>query len=162
MILLNQRWRGDHMKPKFSGAEVIQLAISMEEEGVRFYEKYAAIADVELKEILLGMAEDERQHALIFKDMYNQLDVSETEESYLFDETVQDFFATYAKNEGFSRSQKPIDSVIDALKIGVETEKVTIDYYESLLPYASEDVKAILNRLIAEENRHLERLQSLI
>jgi len=150
------------MKPKFSGAEVIQLAISMEEEGVKFYQKYAAMADVELKEILLGMAEDERQHAIIFKDMYKELEVNEYEEDYLFSTNVQDFFASYAKSEGFNRDMKPIDSVKDALKIGAETEKVTIAYYKSLLEFASEDVKKVLSRLIVEEEKHQKRLEDLL
>ncbi len=150
------------MKPKFSGAEVIQLAINMEEEGVKFYEKYAEMADVELKEILLGMAEDERQHAKVFKEMYNELEVSESEEDYLFTDAVQDFFASYAKNEGFDRSQAPIDSVRDAIKIGAETEKITIKYYQSLLEFASDEVKAILNRLIDEEVKHQKRLEELL
>lgn len=150
------------MKPKFSGAEVIQLAISMEEEGVSFYEKYAAMADVELKAILLGMAEDERQHAKIFKEMYNELEVKEVEEEYLFNDSVQDFFASYAKSEGFNRPQTPIDSVRDAIKVGAETEKVTIDYYKSLLEFANEDVTKVLVRLIEEEEKHKKRLEELL
>lgn len=150
------------MKPRFSGAEVIQLAISMEEEGVHFYEKYAEMADVELKELLLGMAEDERQHAKIFRDMYKELEVNEYEEDYLFSVDVQDFFATYAKREGFNRDMTPIDSVRDAIKVGAETEKVTIAYYRSLLEFASDEVKAILERLIDEEVKHQKRLEELL
>jgi rubrerythrin len=150
------------MKPKFSGSEVIQLAISMEEEGVKFYEKYAAMADVELKDILLGMAEDERQHAKVFKNMYNELEVNEHVEDYLFSDNVQDFFASYAKSEGFNRPNKPIDSVRDAIKIGIETEKVTIEYYKSLLEFSTEKVKDILLRMIKEEEGHQKRLEELL
>jgi len=150
------------MKPKFSGAEVIQLAISIEEEGVKFYEKYAQLADVELREILLSMAEDERQHVIVFKDMYHQLEITEDEEAYLFSDTVQEFFASYAKNEGFNREHAPIDSVRDALKLAVETERTTVIYYQSLLEYASKDVQVILNRLIDEEMRHQKRLEELL
>lgn len=150
------------MKPKFSGAEVIQLAISIEEEGVKFYEKYAQLADVELKEILLSMADDERQHVIVFKDMYHQLEVTEDEEEYLFSDSVQEFFASYAKNEGFNREHAPIDSVRDALKLAVETEKTTVQYYQSLLEYASNDVKVILTRLIDEETKHQKRLEELL
>jgi len=150
------------MKPKFSGAEVIQFAISLEEEGVKFYEKYAAMADENLKGILLGMAEDERQHAKVFRDMYNDLNISESEEDYLFSDSVQDFFATHAKSEGFGREIKDFETVRDAIKVAAETEKVTIDYYTSLLEYASEDVIKVLNRLIAEETVHQKRLEELL
>ncbi|WZL80033.1 ferritin family protein [Vallitaleaceae bacterium 9-2] len=150
------------MQPKFTGAEVLQLAISMEEEGVKFYEKYATMADLELKEILLGMAEDEKEHAKVFKSMYNELNVDASQEDYLFSDQVQEFFASYAKNEGFNRSQAPIDSVRDALKIGAETERVTINYYVNLLEFANDKVKEVLNRIIKEEEKHLERLEALI
>jgi len=155
-------WKGDFMEPKFSSAEVIQLAISMEEEGVRFYEKYAEMADVELKEILMSMAEDEKQHAKIFKEMYNDLEVGTYEEEYLFSDAVQDLFSSYAKNEGFNRNQRPIDSIKDAIRIGIDTEKITISYYKNLLGYANESVKEILNRLIIEEEKHQKRLESLL
>lgn len=150
------------MKPKFSGAEVIQLAISIEEEGVKFYEKYAQLADVELKEILLSMADDEREHVIVFKDMYQQLEVAEDEEAYLFSDSVQEFFASYAKNEGFNREHAPIDSVRDALKLALETEKITVQYYQSLLEFASTEVQVVLNRLIEEEKKHQKRLEELL
>lgn len=150
------------MKPKFSGAEVIQFAISLEEEGVKFYEKYAAMADDNLKGILLGMAEDERQHAKVFIDMYKDLEVSEYEEDYLFSDSVQEYFATHAKSEGFNRELKEVETVRDAIKVAAETEKVTIDYYKSLLEYASDDVTKVLNRLIEEETRHQKRLEELL
>ncbi len=150
------------MKPKFSGAEVIQFAISLEEEGVKFYEKYAALADDHLKLILLGLAEDERQHAKIFKDMYKELEVSESEEDYLFSDSVQDYFATHAKSEGFNREVKEVDSVREAIKVAAETEKVTVEYYKSLLEYASDDVTKVLERLIDEEERHQKRLEELL
>lgn len=150
------------MVPKFSGAEVLQLAISMEEEGVKFYEKYAAMADIELKGILLGMAEDERQHAKVFQDMYKELEISPEESDYLFNDSSQEFFNSYAKSEGFNRNMAPIDSVRDAIKIGAETEKITIQYYKSLLPHVNDSVKAILNRLIKEEEVHQKRLEDLL
>lgn len=150
------------MKPKFSGAEVIQFAISLEEEGVKFYEKYAAMADDDLKGILLGLAEDEKQHAKIFRDMYKQLEVSEAEEDYLFSDSVQDYFATHAKSEGFKREVKEVDSVREAIKVAVETENITVDYYKSLLEYANEDVTKVLVRLIDEEERHAIRLSELL
>lgn len=150
------------MKAKFSGAEVIQFAISLEEEGVKFYEKYAAMADDKLKGILLGMAEDERQHAKVFRDMYKDLEVNEYEEDYLFSDSVQEYFATHAKSEGFDRELKEVDTVRDAIKVAVETEKVTVEYYKSLLEYASEDVTKVLNRLIDEEERHQKRLEELL
>ncbi len=150
------------MQPQFTEAEVIQLAISMEEEGVKFYEKYATMVDVELKKVLLGMAEDEKEHAKVFKKMYKEIQMNPGEEDYLFSEHVQDFFASHAKSEGFNRSQGPIDSVRDALKMAAETERITIGYYKSLLAYAKDNVKAVLERLIQEEEKHLERLEELI
>ncbi|MBN2222287.1 MAG: ferritin family protein [Vallitaleaceae bacterium] len=149
------------MEPKFSASEIIQLAISMEEEGVKFYEKYADMADFELKKILLSMAEDEKQHAEVFRKMYNELNVGEEEENYFFEESVLEFFSSYTKNEGFNRVMTPIDSVKDALKIAADTERITINYYKGLLNHSSEEVGKILVRLIDEETKHLVRLEGL-
>jgi len=53
-------------------------------------------------------------------------------------------------------------SVEEAIKVGAVTEKITIQYYEEMLPYAKPQLVSILNRLIEEETGHYEKLMKLL
>lgn len=147
---------------KFSVEEVIQVAISMEEEGVKFYEEYAKKAEGSLKEVMLALAEDEKRHAEVFKKMFKEIQ-DKNDDSYLFNDTVVDFFGSYTKSKGFNREQQEITNVSDAIRIGAETEGITINYYQSLLEHASNDeLKNVLERLIKEEQKHKKQLEELL
>lgn len=145
---------------KLSVEEVVQLAISMEEEGVKFYEDYANKTEGTLKDVMLALAEDERQHVKVFQKLFAEI---QEKSDYLFDDLVLEFFGSYTKSKGFNRPKEEITSVRDAIRVGVETEGVTIKYYESLLKYATDDdVKDVLNRLIREEEKHKKLLEKLL
>jgi len=140
--------------------EVLQLAITIEEEGQKFYEHYASKANDEAKNVLLKLASDEIEHASFFKKLYNELEYNE--DDYLFDETVVTTFRSYAKSAAFSRSNLELGSFEDVIKEGIKTEKLTIQFYEKLLNYASEDSKKVIKEIIEEENRHATTLENLL
>ncbi|NDL66175.1 ferritin-like domain-containing protein [Anaerotalea alkaliphila] len=149
------------METNFSELELITLAISMEEEGVKFYTDYAKKTTGELKEILLGLADDEKRHVHIFQKMYDEMKKGQESEEYLFDENVKEYFHSFAKSEAFSREPKVVSTVKGALLVGVETEKATVDYYKNLMKYIQGDAKDVLGRMIKEEVSHMERLKEL-
>lgn len=150
------------MQPTFSNLEVIKFAIGMEESGIEFYNEHAKHAKGDVKELFLRLASDEKQHALVFQKMYDEAAADEGQFGYLFDEEVTGFFQDYARSEGFSRDVAKIVTVTDALKEGIATEAITIAYYEDLLKYAKGDTISALERLIKEEQTHLEKLKALL
>lgn len=149
------------MQNNFSELELITLAISMEEEGVRFYESYASGVTGALKTTLLGFAEDERRHVTIFQKLYEQAEEKITTNEYLFSTEVQEYFHGYAHSEAFNREKKTLLTVKHALLEAAETEQLTIDYYKNLLKYIDEEVKNTLQLMIDEEQTHFERLMKL-
>ena len=50
------------------------------------------------------------------------------------------------------------DSFEEVLKVAAKTEQLTIDYYTELEKSASGDLKNILQRLIKEEEGHLDKI----
>lgn len=150
------------MEPSFTPLEIFSFAISLEEEGVKFYEKFAKIAKGETKELFLKLADDERQHAAYFTKLYKDAQAENETFDYLFDEHVNDFFHAYAKSTGFNRDEQEITTVLEAIVEGIRTEQITIDYYKNLLTFATDATKDALLRLIREEEDHLERLQKLL
>ncbi|NLK98493.1 MAG: ferritin family protein [Epulopiscium sp.] len=147
---------GEH---SYSYREILKLAISMEEEGIKFYEGLAQKTTGEIKEGLLSLADDEKRHKKIFVKWYKNSN-EEQGDDYLFEESVDLFFHNYAKNKGFERREAVPDSLEEAIDLGIETEKITIEYYKSLLEHAKSPVAEILKKLIAEEEGHYIKLKS--
>ncbi|KAE9635474.1 hypothetical protein GND95_04835 [Defluviitalea raffinosedens] len=156
--LINQR-RSDIMgQNTYNSKEILKLAISMEEEGVQFYEALAQKTKGEVKEGLLSLAEDEKRHKKIFTKWYEDFD--KEEDDYLFEESVDLFFRNYAKAKGFEKRASVPDSLEEAIDTGMETEKITIEYYKSLLDHVKSPADEILKKLIAEEEGHYNKLKS--
>ncbi|NLP45696.1 MAG: ferritin family protein [Epulopiscium sp.] len=149
------------MKSLYSGLELLKLAISMEKEGVDFYRSYAQKAEGSIKKELLQLAEEEHQHELIFKKMYQCLEAQYTEGTgdYLFMEEIDQFFRSYATGKGFNREKKELSTIKEVLETGIQTEKITIQLYEDMLEYANEETKEILERLVKEEKNHKKALE---
>jgi rubrerythrin len=142
--------------------EVLQFAINMEEEGIKFYEKWASKSKGNIKETLKRLAADEMVHASYFKCLYDGLK-EKPEVDYLFEEEVIVYFKTYAGSAAaFNRKQVNLDSVWDVIEEGMLTEKNSIDYYQSLLKYSKENIKEMLEKIIKEEEIHLHNLEELL
>jgi rubrerythrin len=142
--------------------EVLQFAVNMEEEGNKFYEKWASNSKGNVRETLNRLATDETEHASYFKCLYNDLK-EKPEVDYLFEEEVIAYFKTYAGSAAaFNRNKVNLVSVWDAIEEGILTEKNSIDYYQSLLKYSKESTKEMLEKIIKEEESHLHILEKLL
>ncbi len=149
------------MKPSFTSLEVLNFAISLEEEGIIFYEKFAKKAKGETRELFLKLADDERSHAGYFTKLYKEAQESQEAYDYLFDAGINDFFHSYAKSEAFSSDPKKVETVEEAIQEGIDTEAITIDFYKQLMPYVNDKTQETLRMLIDEEEDHLERLKKI-
>jgi rubrerythrin len=142
--------------------EVLQFAVNMEEEGIKFYEKWASNSKGNVRETLNRLAADEKEHASYFKCLYEGLK-EKPEVDYLFEEEVIAYFRTYAGSAAaFNREQVNLNSIRAALEEGIQTEKKSIDYYRSLLKYAKDNTKEMLEKIIKEEEGHLHILEKLL
>lgn len=151
------------MNKEFSALELLKFAISIEEQGVKFYDDLVKLADdQEIKGFMQQLSDDEKQHAAVFQKIYDEVATSENLYDYLYDYDIDILFRDYAEHTAFNREVMVDQSVEAAILVGVDTEKLTIDYYESLLPYAKPKLKEILDRLIEEEMGHYQQLMELL
>lgn len=141
--------------------EVLQLAISLEEEGTKFYQNWASQAQGSVKETLEGLALDEVKHADYFKNLFESLK-NKPAVDYLFNEEVTAYFKSYVASAAFNRDQIKLNSIKDALEEGILTEKKSIEYYEFLSKYSKEPTQKMLEKIIAEEKEHLVVLEKLL
>ncbi|HEY5558044.1 ferritin family protein [Acetobacterium sp.] len=141
--------------------EILQLAIKIEEEGVKFYNNWASSATGRVKETFKKLAMDEMEHVYYFKGLYDNLKKN-SEVNYLFEEEASAYFKDYAVSAAFNREQVKLNSVKDAVEEGILTEKKSIDYYEFLSKHAKESTKEMLGKIIKEEEQHLVILEKLL
>ncbi|WP_105618705.1 ferritin-like domain-containing protein [Vallitalea okinawensis] len=137
--------------------EILRFAISIEEEGVGFYNKYSELAKGEVKELMLKLANDEIAHAEVFQKMYEEF---AGHDDYLFTEEVDQYFHSYANHVGFSRRKQELHSIEEALAVAIETEKITTDFYKGLIDKTKDEkLREVLVRLVEEESDHGDILQ---
>lgn len=141
--------------------EVLQLAINLEEEGQKFYEKYAFYAVGEVRETFNGLALDELKHAKYFKSLYYDLK-EKPGMDYLFEEEVTAYFKEYAVSAVLTREDPKVKTVKEAVEEAIITEKKSIEYYQYLLKHALEETKKTLELIIAEEQKHQLILEKLL
>ena len=149
----------------FSIKEILDMAILLERNGEAVYRR--AIKQVSkpgIASLLEWMADEEVKHARWFSNMKNAF-VSGSQNP-IGEEMSQELFKDLLDKQTFSLkdtdfSQVPRNS--DLIAIFIEFEKDTVLFYEMLEPFIDdEDTLEQLKEIIAEENRHIERLQELL
>jgi len=160
----------------FSILEAVEVALMMEEEGLRFYalaEKKAG--DPELKKLFATLREKEHQHIETFRRLYSDLAAREGQpdaELWLLDTEVSAYFRAAVDSTVFptkGAAETAIDAlhgVTEILRFSLRLEKDSILFYHELLAHAPwPEARALIEKVIVEERRHVifiyEKLASL-
>ena len=145
-------------------AEVLQFAVTIEENGVNFYAGYAdSLSDDKSKDVFTMLADEERKHASFFK---NLLDASEKlKEPTSYPDQYFAYLQAYAEDLVFSdRAKKELENVVDdvtALDFGIRREMDSILYYQEVKGFVPGDTSKSIDDIIDEERRHFTMLSQL-
>ncbi len=141
------------------------MAILLERNGEAVYRR--AIKQVSkpgIASLLEWMADEEVKHARWFSNMKNAF-VSGSQNP-IGEEMSQELFKDLLDKQTFSLKDTDFSQVhrtSDMIAIFIEFEKDTVLFYEMLEPFIEDgDTLEQLKEIIAEENRHIERLQELL
>lgn len=141
--------------------EITQMAITMEEKGMHFY-RWAAgqFHDISIKNMFLRLAEEEKEHAGIFKKILSLPEsaapLKTNRESYF--RLLADAGDIFPNHSEITHDN--IKSPVDALAFGIQAEKDAILFYQELYNSTeSEKVRDILSKLLEEEKLHLVELR---
>ena len=160
----------------FSILEAVEVALMMEEEGIRFYTlAEQKTGDPELKKIFSFLREKEHQHIEVFRRLYGELSARDGDpdaELWLLDAEVSSYFRAYVDSTVFPTMGSAeaaiagLRGVTDILRFALRLEKDSILFYHELLAGAPwPEAKALLEKVIVEERRHVvfihEKLASL-
>jgi rubrerythrin len=153
----------------FNVIEITRIAIDMEKEGQEFYRKASALAaDEKLRSMFILLAEQEKKHSEIFYDLHKAFsEIGKLEDDYLYDEEVALYIKALVDNKVFRQEEleriKKMDSMKDALQIGINSEMNSILFYSEMIRNTkSAEVMGALSLILAEEKKHLVDLTNLI
>ena len=151
----------------FSGNEVIDIAVKIEENGRAFYLAAADKAEDEsLAAVLRKLADDEVEHKNIFQAMYGP------DEQYSLVEGYEEEADAYAKAMASSQVFAPGKSVenlvreagdiFEVLSLAMGAEKDSILYYTEMKTWVQPKDKDVIDKVIVEEKKHLKDLSKLL
>ena len=149
----------------FTVNEILNMAIQIEKNGEDVYRRaIEKISDPALVSLLKWMADEEVKHAEWFAELKQEFEMHSKD--LLVREISREFLNDLLGEQNFSlkdRDFSQVGQVNDLIDIFIEFEKDTILFYELLQPFIrDEDTLLQLQKIIAEERRHIELLQEFI
>ena len=145
--------------------DIFDFALQMELDGERYYRTLAErVVYDDLKTVLVGLAEDERRHYEIIQLMQKRT-FNFHGDSRL--NTIKNVFAADT-NKDFAPENKELivklkNEQIDAYRAALVKEKESVELYKKLKDGSQmQEQKIICEKLIREEEKHLEVLDNIV
>ena len=143
----------------YSGQEIIEIAVRIEENGNEFYANAAEMATGtnDTKSLFLDLAEKEVLHIAIFQKLADKFDA----ESFDFQGgDSSDYVKHLAESHIFGKPDsgktlaKKVKTPKEALEIAYKFENDSVAFYSELIKYARSDSKRLVQQIIEEEKEH--------
>ena len=156
-----------NVEKSLNDLEILRMAISMEEQGMKFYTQGVKHTQGKLRDFLLNTAGQEMLHRDKFQKIYDDLvSRSGSDDDYLFDQDVAAYLASLAKEKVFVKNQESENAFKDlhlAANLALKNETATVELYTKMQQGAKYDeVKEILGVLIEEEKDHVQYFKELL
>lgn len=146
----------------YSGAEIFQIAMELEQSGREFYETLAEKSeDHDLADICRDLAVQEADHFKKFKKMGEELVERPASRPLTWDEL---HFAQMLIEERVlstpeaARDAAASGDVVALLETAIQLEKDSVLFYNELLPEVDEKDAPAVQEIIEEEKRHVRLL----
>jgi rubrerythrin len=151
--------------PVFETKEILDLAIRFETNGEATYREAMRVCpDKGLQALLEWMAGEEALHARWFTELKDGL--ARGSRNPFLEEMGRELFRDVVGGQSFSLKEvdfAKVRSPGDLVAIFIEFERDTVLFYELIAPFVEEGgTRAQLEAIIAEENRHIERLTGFL
>lgn len=153
----------------FSGKELVEMAIRIEENGEKFYGIAAMAAKTEkLAELFSFLAEEEKKHAAYFASMKDL--VESPLERTIFEPYAEEALAyikaiantkIFKSPESIERLAREVGNEKGALDYAIDMEKESLLFYYEFIKGVRESDQEMLDKLIAAERDHLKKLTEL-
>ena len=151
----------------YSGQEILEMAIIIEEKGFEFYNTYAEDAKNEkIKKLFEYLGGEEINHKKMFQGFLDGIEKGEFSISYA-NEEVEQYFKAVVDSRVFDdpnfaiQLAKDTEDEIKAIDLAIGFEKDTILFYYELVGLVKEKTKDIIMDIIKEEKKHVQNLSKI-
>jgi rubrerythrin len=146
----------------FEIKEILELAMRLEKNGETTYRRaMASSSDESMIALLQWMADEEVSHREWFAALKSDFDNGV--KNPFIEEMGRQVFKDLVGEQSFSLKEvdfTKVSSTHELICIFIEFEKDTVLFYELIAPFIEEeDTRGHLQKIIAEENRHIDRLR---
>ena len=143
----------------YSGAEIFQIAMELEETGRAFYEKLAEQSDdPRVSSVCRKLAAEEQSHFQTFKKMGAELVQRPASRPLTWDELN---FAQILIEERLLSDSDAAEAAatsgdtVEVLNTAIQLEKDSVLFYQELLSEVDDPDVPAIREIIAEEKRHV-------
>ena len=147
-------------------SEVVEAAISIEENGRTFYRSFGdSTKEEEVKGVFYFLADEENRHIVAFKNISRDLEKYTPEETYSGEHSkyisdLADKNVFSGKNTGKDLAKK-ISTPFEAIDLALRFEKDSILFFDEMRRFVSPKDHEIIDKLIEEERQHIVKLKRL-
>ncbi len=154
------------MSISFSDIELINIAIDIERSGIAFYDVMAkSTQNASVQDVFQYLADMERQHIQIFQGMLDEANKHQVPETYTEEYTVylQALVdsAVFTSDMAISDMAAQLGNDIGTLELAINAEKDSILFYYEMRDIVPQPVQPTVNKIIAEEKSHLQKLSGI-
>jgi rubrerythrin len=146
----------------FKSGELYRVAVQMERNGLAFYSQVARqTKDAATRAVYEYLAASEKRHLRKFRTLLSHTARSSAPEGYRGE--YRNYLIALLKDKVFpssaaARSRAARSSAGTALSTGIKAEKDSILFYSGLLDLIPSHERTAVEKILAEEKRHLRRL----
>jgi rubrerythrin len=143
--------------------KALQTALKMEIDGKKFYLKAShSSKNILGKQLLNKLAAEEDAHRVVFQNIYDAIKAKKSwpDIKYVGDggQGLRTIFTEAL--EGMRENSKPITAELDAIKIGMDLENKTYDFYTERSSKTTYDAeKQLYEEIAMQESEHYRVLQ---
>ncbi len=151
--------------PVFRAAELLDMAVRIERQGLEFYETCLVYAEhPQVREALEFMAKEEGRHVEVFTRMKTGLEHYELPESYPGE--MQAYVDSFVKDKVFLAPEDgpktlPLSDTVQVIDTAIGFEQRSILFYSAMKQVVRESDRDVIERVIVEEHSHIRRLLAL-
>ena len=151
----------------YSGLEIIEIAVRIEENGQEFYTVAAERVkeSPDIKGLFYDLAEKEIAHIATFQKLAENFEA----ESFEFNEDESsEYIGHLADTHIFGRKgvgiqlAKTVTTPKQALEFAFKFEMDSVAFYEEMLKRGSADAKKLISRIIDEEKEHAAEIRKFM
>lgn len=141
--------------------DVLKVAIQMEKDGYDFYMKAASQTSSEMGEtIFKSLAQDELLHLEVFQKIFEDRMGKEEWNALVNSDNKYAKLSIFPKDLATVENANPDTNELDALHMGMDSEKEAIDFYSKMLVQTNDpEIKKMIEKIIQQEKDHYLILQ---